>query len=380
MYKVAVIKCNSYDYEELTGSIKRGIELVGGLSSLFTSTENILIKPNILVGDKPEKSVTTHPSLLAALSDILLSENHILCYGDSPAIGSLKRAAEKSGIKKAFDERDVKAADFETIVNVPFPKGRMLKNLPLAKGVLSADSIISVSKMKTHEFTRITGAVKNQFGCIPGLLKGEFHVKMPDIVDFCKVLYDINLYLSPKLFIMDGITAMEGNGPRSGDSINMNTILFSTDPVALDMTFCKLIDLNPEFVPSIGLYPESGNGNISFKDIEFVGDPISELINKNFIVKRKPFDRLITAKSFPPFLKNLISPKPQINYQTCKNCGKCVLQCPTEPKSVNWDKESKFNFPVYDYKSCIRCYCCQEICPHNSISIKTPFLGKLIRR
>ncbi len=380
MPKVAVIECDSYEHSKVFDSLKRGINLLGGTSSLFSPGEKILIKPNILAGDHPDKNVTTNPVVLAGLADILQGNDYLLSYGDSPGFGSLKRAAERSGIKKVFDKRGIEAGDFETIENVSFQEGVILKNIPLAKGVTSSDAIISVSKMKAHGFTRITGALKNQFGCIPGLIKGEFHVKMPDIIDFSKVLHDINNLVKPRLYIMDGIIAMEGNGPRGGNSIKMNTLLFSTDPIALDMVFCKLIDLNPEFVPTMRSSTDEDRMIYTYDDIELAGDKIDGLINSKFNVTRKKFERFASAGSFPTFLKNLISPKPVIDYNTCKNCGKCVLQCPTDPKSLNWEDDGDFPYPVYDYKSCIRCYCCQEMCPYNSITIKTPLLGKLIRR
>ena len=380
MPTVAVVKCGSYEPSEVSRSVKKGIDLLGGLEALFTPGIKLLLKPNILVGDPPEKSVTTHPALLASISSLLLDKNFRVTYGDSPGFGKMIRAAQRSGIRQVFDKMGVPPADFESVEYVSHPEGVVLKKIPLARGVLEADTIISVSKMKTHGFTRITGAVKNQFGCIPGLLKGEFHVKMPDIKNFSAVLHDINHFLKPGLFIMDGIVAMEGNGPRGGSSIKMNTLLFSRDPVALDLIFCKLIDLNPEFVPTIR-YSSYGEAGIGYYDnIDLVGDNIDELINPEFKVVRKPFERFGSAEKFPVFLKNLISPKPEIDYDSCANCGHCVLQCPTEPKSVNWREGSRFKFPVYNYSSCIRCYCCQEICPHNSISIKTPFLGKLIKR
>lgn len=380
MPSVAVIRCDSYKPERVLNSLRKGIDIMGGISSLFRSGESILIKPNMLIGDHPDKGVTTHPVVLAGLADILLENNYSVTYGDSPGFGSLKRASDGSGIKTVFDQRDIPPSDFETVEHVSFPGGSILKRVPLAKGVIESEALISVSKMKTHGFTRITGAVKNQFGCVPGLIKSEFHVKMPDTLNFSKVLHDINNLIKPRLYIMDGIMAMEGNGPRGGNAVPMNTLLFSTDPVALDMVFCKLIDLDPEFVPTMRS-PEDENLMIySYKDVELAGDDINSMINPEFNVTRKKFERFPSAGSFPTFLKNLISPKPVTDYNTCKNCGKCVLQCPTDPKSVNWRDEGDFPYPVYDYKTCIRCYCCQEICPHKSITIKTPLLGKLIRR
>ncbi|MEN8152667.1 MAG: DUF362 domain-containing protein [Acidobacteriota bacterium] len=380
MSKVVVIECRSYDPEEVKTAISRGLDLLGGTDRIFNKSENVLLKPNILVGDNPDKGVITHPEIFNAVAETLQKNNLNLSYGDSPGFGSPKRAAEKSGLSNIAKKKGIKLADFETIVHSPFEKGIILKNIPIAKGVLESDAIVSISKMKTHGFTRITGAVKNQFGCVPGLLKSEFHVKMPDIFDFSKVLIDINNFLKPQLYIMDGIIAMEGNGPRGGELISMNVILFSKDPVALDSVFCKLIDLDPEFVPTMKFGMESGLGTFKYNEIDILGDYKDSLINKKFKVVRKPPDRFISSKNFPPFLKNLISPKPVIDYEMCVNCGKCVLQCPTDPKSVDWSHKKHAPYPSFDYNSCIRCYCCQELCPHKAITIKTPLLGKIIGR
>lgn len=379
MPRVALIKCASYHIEEVRHSLEKGIGLLGGLTALFSEKEKILIKPNILAGDKPVNSVTTHPSVLAGLADLLMESHFNITYGDSPGFGSLKRGAEGAGIRKIFEARGIKAADFSTIEYVKHREGKILKTIPLAKGVTESDALISVSKMKTHGFTRITGAVKNQFGCIPGLIKGEFHVKMPDIIDFSTILHDINNCIQPRLYIMDGITAMEGNGPRGGNPVDMKVLLFSTNPVALDMVFCRLIGMKPEYVPTLLNVPENSL-ILKDTDIELAGDDIEELINPSFQAVRKKFDRYASSRSFPVFLKNLVSPKPVIDYDRCRNCGKCVLQCPTDPKSVNWKEKNGFSFPEYNYNSCIRCYCCQEICPHRSISIRTPLLGRLIKR
>ncbi len=72
----------------------------------------------------------------------------------------------------------------------------------------------------------------------------------PSADSFARMLVDLNQYVKPRLYIMDGIVAMEGNGPGSGDPAPMNVILMSQDPVALDSVFCHLIHLNPEMVPT----------------------------------------------------------------------------------------------------------------------------------
>jgi uncharacterized protein (DUF362 family)/NAD-dependent dihydropyrimidine dehydrogenase PreA subunit len=304
-----------------------------------------------------------------------------LFYGDSPGKGSPERTAQQAGIKDAADAANVKLADFKTAVKVSYPGALLAKQLFLAAGAMEADGIVSLSKMKTHGFTRITGAVKNQFGCIPGLRKAEYHVKMPDIYEFSKVLVDINNYLKPRLYIMDGIVAMEGNGPRGGEPVDMKVLLFSTDPVALDAVMCRLIDLKPDFVPTLKFGKQGNLGTYVMKEIEIVGhDNIDELVNKQFNVVRRSADRWASTGYFPTFLKNYISPQPKIDYNNCVNCGACVLQCPVESKAVNWPKGNKEKKPVFNYNNCIRCYCCQEICPEKAIHIKVPLLGRIIHR
>ncbi len=379
--KVALLRCQGYNPAQVYQAIAEGIELLGGIAAFTRPGEKILLKPNLLVGDRPDKAVTTHPVVFKAIAEVFKNAGAILSYGDSPGKGNPERTAQQAGIKEIADNLGIPCADFRTAVKVSFPQALLAKQLFLAAGALEADGIVSICKMKTHGFTRITGAIKNQFGCIPGLRKAEYHVKMPDVYDFSRVLVDINSYLKPRLYVMDGIIAMEGNGPRGGETKAMNVLLCSTDPVALDAIFCRLIDMDPENVPTETIGLEAKLGTYYADDIEIVGFPdINDLVDKNFAAVRRKPERFASARAFPTFLKKLISPRPEIHYDSCVNCGSCILQCPVTPKALNWPGGNNAEKPVYDYKSCIRCYCCQEICPEKAIHIKTPLLGRLIYR
>ena len=173
--------------------------------------------------------------------------------GDSPAIQSPETAARMSGFASVANAAGVALADFKDGREIVFADGVQNKRFVVANGALDCDGIISLPKLKTHGLERMTGCVKNQFGCIPGALKGEFHVKLASAIDFARMLVDLNAFLKPRLYVMDGIVAMEGNGPRGGKARPMNVLLFSTDPIALDATVCRLIDIDPEFIPTIYL-------------------------------------------------------------------------------------------------------------------------------
>ena len=246
--------------------------------------------------------------------------------------------------------------------------------------MLDNDGLVSLPKLKTHGFLRYTGAVKNQFGCVPGFLKGQYHVKLPDPYDFAAMLVDINTLIKPRLYVMDGITAMEGNGPRSGKPKQLNVLLLSTDPIALDATACRIIDLSPEVVPTSKLGEKAGLGTYHVENIEIVGEPLAAFIDKSFNVNRTAPTPVGKSGRAMSFIKNQITQRPLIDKTKCTRCGTCVRMCPVEPKAVDWDKGNKTQPPRHNYDRCIRCYCCQETCPEGAISIVSPWLVRLFAR
>jgi len=95
---------------------------------------------------------------------------------------------------------------------------------------------------------------------------------------------------------MDGIMAMEGNGPRGGTPKNMNVILLSSDPIALDATVCRIIGLDPKFVPTIVFGKEAGLGTYNEEEIEILGERLDSFKDLSFNVRREPV-KALKAKS-----------------------------------------------------------------------------------
>ena len=245
---VAIVRCSSYDPVVVQEAVARGLQLLGGAEAFVNPGETILLKPNLLTGRSPERVVTTHPSVFRAVALALQSAGAKLTYGDSPGFGKPQTAAQKAGLLNVAREMDIPLADFTHGDIVSFPEGMQNKQFMIARGALSADGIVSLPKMKSHGLTRMTGAIKNQFGCVPGPLKAEFHARLPMVDLFSQMLVDLNRLLKLRLFVMDGIIAMEGNGPQNGTPRAMNVLLLSSDPVALDATVCRMMDLNPTLV------------------------------------------------------------------------------------------------------------------------------------
>lgn len=376
MSKVALIRCESYDYDEVKKAVIRGLELIGGAEKFVKSGQKVLLKPNLLVGELPGKCVNTHHTVFRAVAEIFKETGARLSYGDSPAIGSTASAARKCGIQAIAEELGIAEANFKTAVEVFYEKGVQNKKFFIAKAITDTDAVISLPKLKTHAFEKFTGSVKNQFGCIPGVRKGEYHIKLPDANHFAQMLVDLNNFVKPVLYVMDGIFAMEGNGPRGGKPRKMNILLFSDDPIALDATVCRLIDLNPEYVPTVTLGRASGAGTYLEDEIELAGDDFNIFRQNNFDIDRSPL-KPYKAKGFMSFLNNRFVPKPFIIKEKCVACGVCISMCPMEPKSVDWSDDDKNKPPVHNYKTCIRCFCCQELCPESAIELKFPLARRI---
>jgi uncharacterized protein (DUF362 family)/Pyruvate/2-oxoacid:ferredoxin oxidoreductase delta subunit len=378
MSAVALIRCESYEYGAVKRAVQRGLDLVGGVRKFAKSGESILLKANLLVGDAPEKCVNTHPSVLRAVAEIFKTTGARISYGDSPAIGTARAASKKIGMDVAANEAGIELKEFQPGREVHFAEGLQNKIFTIAEAVLQSDGIVSLPKLKAHGMQKFTGCVKNQFGCIPGLLKGEFHVRIPDAYGFAHMLVDLDRLVHPRLYIMDGITAMEGNGPRGGTPRRMNVLLFSEDPVAVDATVCRLIDLDPLLVPTIAFGQTAGRGTHEKERIELLGDDFDSFRCPDFVVDRtaiKPYK----GKGALRFVSNRLVPKPVIVRERCVRCGLCITVCPARPKALGWRRGDTSQPPVHDYRACIRCYCCQELCPEKAIVLNRPLLRRLLR-
>ena len=199
----------------------------------------VFIKPNLCSKTYIPVAVT-NPQLLFHLVSLLRdraeevvvgeSNGYNYCCDDALAMTGVENIVRKAGgttINLSNDE----------IVNVQNPKTLFLRNFPLPKTLVEADSIVDVPVMKTHEFTNYSGAIKNLFWCIPNNRRIFLHP------NFEMVMHDLLVLLKPKFVVMDAITAMEGNGPNRGIVVPMNLVLTSSDLVAMDKLCCEIMGI-----------------------------------------------------------------------------------------------------------------------------------------
>jgi uncharacterized protein (DUF362 family) len=200
----------------------------------------VFIKPN-LCSKHYIRGAVTNPQVLFHLVSILRDQAEEVVVGESNGYNyCCNDALSMTGVKKIVERAGGKTINLskDKIVNVENPKAYVLRNFPLPKTLVEADSVVDVPVMKTHEFTKYSGAIKNLFGCIPDDRRIFLHPH------FDKVMHDLLVLLKPKFVVMDATFAMEGNGPNRGIVIPMNLILTSSDLVAMDKLCCEIMGIN----------------------------------------------------------------------------------------------------------------------------------------
>jgi uncharacterized protein (DUF362 family) len=138
--------------------------------------------------------------------------------------------------------------------------------------ILRDTVLITVPVMKTHAKSVITGAIKNQWGCI-SKMRHEYHLVLDD------ALADVNHVMRPALAVMDATVGLEGNGPKSGRPVIADRILCSGDPVALDTVQALTMGIDPATVRHLARCAERGIGTNDLERIEVRGlDPVAHRI------------------------------------------------------------------------------------------------------
>ncbi len=374
--KVVLLPCSEYNEEKIYTLLKEGLDFLGGVEHLIPKEKKILLKPNLLKKAEVEKAVITHPTIVGVFARILKEagyENIVLA--DSCGHGTTKAVIRGTGMETYLEKYHISAIDYSEGVKVEYPQGIQAKEFILPKELVEQDCVVSLSKMKTHALERITGAVKNSYGFVYGFHKAKGHTQYPSADSFARMLIDLNKCVAPKLYVMDGIVAMEGNGPGSGDPTAMNVILMSADPVALDSVFARLIYLKPELVPTNYHGEKMGLGTWKEEKISLVtpegeismDEAVRRYGNPDFNVDRTEVRKNIWTRMAGAL--KIFQKKPYIDLEKCVRCGICVQSCPVPGKALNF-RNGREKPPVYDYRKCIRCFCCQEMCPKKAIKVK----------
>jgi uncharacterized protein (DUF362 family)/Pyruvate/2-oxoacid:ferredoxin oxidoreductase delta subunit len=382
MERIALLKCTDYDVDHIEKKLREGFELLGGdafLRSLIPENSKVLLKPNFLSVVEKGSPVITHYALFEAVVRIVKEYSSNISFGDSPGSQDPGKAAEKSGLMEVAGRYGVSFADFNEEVHVELDNPLMYKFWNVARAPYEADVVITLPKLKTHAMMYYTGAVKNQFGCLPGPQKPEWHTKLPDAMNFSKMLLDLNSLVKTSFAILDGIIAMEGNGPRNGTPKKMDAIIMGKSLTAVDSVAVRLIGYkNVLALPVLKIAHDTKWGAVLPEEMEVLGESLENMKCKDFKLSRSAGMINFLTPSLNNFVASLVAPNPVLIEEKCISCRKCDEVCPERPKVISFVKHNGKTIPEWKYKNCIRCFCCQELCPRGAIVTREKSIKRLI--
>lgn len=269
---------------------------------------NIMIKPNICIVRGYETGASVDPIIVKYLVDWLLQNYDIetITIGAADATElNVEVAFKVLGWEDTFDQYpNVRLLNLtkDEYLDVDL-NGIYFKNLQVSKTYMKSDFLISIGKLKTHDMTGITCNLKNLFGANPIKYKAQYHPHLDEVI--C----DMNKVRLPDLCLVDGIVAMEGNGPMSGTPRPTGLLIAGNDAIATDHACVRIMGLNPNKISHINLAAMQKLGSTNY---EVLGEEIEDVKTRfefmprwktiviwyyrNKLINRIPFWKKLLAK------------------------------------------------------------------------------------
>jgi uncharacterized protein (DUF362 family)/Pyruvate/2-oxoacid:ferredoxin oxidoreductase delta subunit len=379
---VVLVKCPDYDRGRVRAAVAEAVSRIAGPWDAAGAGRRVLLKPNLLSSsDPPERAVNTHPEFVRAVAELFIARGWKVLIGDSCGSlspGSTGKAIAVTGLDRVAADLGAEIVDFDKApcVEVPAPQGRILRTVKIPRLVHEVDLFVTLPKLKTHGLTLLTGAVKNQFGLVPGNGKKNIHLAAPKPAALADALLDVYSVARPHLALMDAIVGMEGNGPSAGEPRPVRLVMASDDCLSLDAVVARITGYKFDEVDTLRLGQKRGLGEARIEDIHLYGAPLGEAIVPDF---RKPPLKVQNRalKLAPNFLirwglETVGGTYAAVLDDRCVLCGECIANCPAKAlKEVGGKVRG-------DRSLCIGCYCCSEVCARRAIVMRRPFAGRLL--
>mgnify|MGYP001043447776 CR=1 FL=1 len=277
-----------YDENKIYDLTKNCIDLLGGINKFVRPGERILIKPNFVRPGPPP--VTTDPRVVRAMAKLVAEAGAKPVIGEGTATMTLlwregmdsRRVLELAGMDKVVAEIGGELAPFDEkgtsfCTETTIPGAIVLRKAKIADAALSCDGIIPIPVMKcSMEGGGVTLTIK----CLHALTEPytdrlKFHRS-----DLWQKLVDILKLVRPKirLSVIDGLLAMEGDGPIYGDPVEMNVLIAGNDPVSVDAVGAMVVGIHDPFeVGPIAIAHSEGLGVADPNLIKMLGERLESV-------------------------------------------------------------------------------------------------------
>lgn len=282
--KIGVILAKAAAYDEAAARKTR--DILKMLNMPLAAGDRVLVKPNLLRADF---LTCTNAMIVAESCRWLLDKGCKVTVGDSPGFGTAKGVAKFIGLEDALAKAgcgEVPVISLDSPVKRPLTLGG---KIGISRHALEADYILNIPKLKAHTQMRVTGAVKNMFGCISGVRKAFAHSQYGDkerngVQAFPSLVADILNHLPPVGSLMDAIVAMHVRGPSGGREFHSGLLAASANPVALDTAVYSLLGVSPEELPLWAELQRRKAVGAFLKEIVPYGEPVGEFDLSGFML------------------------------------------------------------------------------------------------
>lgn len=282
--RVSIVKCREFhEFEEVKKAVRQVTELIGGLESIVTPGDSVLIKPNFICDADYRTGATTNPNVVFAVAELCREVGaRRITVAEGAAIGvDTDKVFDALGIREMAKEHNCKLVnlvkdEFTYVIN---PLGRNIKRIRLPRTFIESNVVINVPVMKTHDALMVTLGLKNLKGVIHQSDKKRFHKW-----GLAQTVVDLGYLAMPELTIVDATVALEGMGPVVGKPVNLGLLLASADTIAVDRVSMEIMGFGLDEVEYIKMAGEQGMGCTDLSKIRVLGEDLSSV--------KRPFERL----------------------------------------------------------------------------------------
>lgn len=233
---------------DYTSVIRRGLAWVDVASKLKWG-DTVFIKPN-LTFPVYRKGVMTSPACLEAIVLALKDYTDRIIVGEADSGGynrfSIDAVLQKTGIKDLEGRYGIRVVNLSHLPHrsIEFQYKGLTLEVPLPVMLLEeTDLFVSAAVPKIHMNTRLSGAVKNLWGCIP---EPSGRLKLHPFLE--KVLFEINKSLRSSFAVVDGRYGLNRCGPMEGDAVELNWLMLADNLYTADVACCHLMQIEPSSI------------------------------------------------------------------------------------------------------------------------------------
>lgn len=291
---------------QVGAAVEEAIGLLGGIAAVTAGKERIMLKPNLV---SHNREITTKPEVIRTLAGLMLQAGKTVSIGEGSATangynllaGKIYRLKdpERLASMQQFVFDNLGYTEMALVLGVPLvnlhsgemvevevPGGLAYQKLTIHRALTEIDLLCSVPMMKTHGLATVTLGMKNLIGLYPGSIyrtvRAGVHDHAADAGSEGVAFEILDMVRANKLglVVIDGSTAMEGNGPSNGELVDMNVIIAGTNPLATDMIGASVMGIAPDEVPAFVWAHKTGMRPQSLDEITVVGERVSSVQRK----------------------------------------------------------------------------------------------------